>query len=119
MSTEINPQARPSGTGCLECDATGSWWLHLRRCAACGHIGCCDDSLNRHARAHFEQTGHPIIRTFEPGEDWFFDWRTNEEVRGVELAPPTSHPWGQSVPGPAERVPVDWQQQLERAAHTT
>ena len=56
--------------GCEECLATGSPWVHLRLCFECGHVGCCDDSPNRHARAHFHATGHPIIRSFEPGEDW-------------------------------------------------
>ena len=117
MSAEdIDPTAPPTGTGCLECETTGSWWLHLRRCAACGHVGCCDDSLNRHARAHFEETGHRIIQSFEPGEDWFYDWRTDRGAAGAQLAPPTSHPLTQTVPGPADRVPTDWQEQLERAA---
>ena len=113
---EINPDTPPSGTGCLECEETGSWWIHLRRCAACGHVGCCDDSLNRHARAHFVATGHPIIQSFEPGEDWFWDWRAEAAVGGRELAAPTSHPIAQTVPGPRDRVPDDWQDQLERSA---
>ncbi|EFF88265.1 zinc finger UBP-type domain containing protein, partial [Streptomyces sp. e14] len=56
----IDPSAPPSGTGCVECDAAGGWWFHLRRCAACGHIGCCDDSPARHATAHYRDTGHPV-----------------------------------------------------------
>lgn len=108
----IDPTARPSGTGCLECEATGSWWFHLRRCAACGHVGCCDDSLNRHATRHFSETGHPIEQSFEPGEDWFWNFRTRSEVAGKRLADPQSHPVEQTVPGPAERVPADWAQQL-------
>jgi len=119
MSTPaIDPAVSPSGTGCRECEATGSWWLHLRRCAACGHIGCCDDSLNRHARGHFHETGHPVIASFEPGEEWFWDWRREEPVEGVLLAPPRSHPLTQSVPGPAERVPKGWQQQLADASES-
>jgi hypothetical protein len=73
MSTAVDPTVPPSGMGCVECDAVGGWWVHLRRCAACGHIGCCDDSLARHASAHWRETGHPIIRSFEPGEDWFWN----------------------------------------------
>jgi Zn-finger in ubiquitin-hydrolases and other protein len=111
----INPAVPPSGTGCLECEETNSWWLHLRRCAECGHIGCCDNSLNRHARAHFQSSGHPVIQSFEPGEDWFFDWRTGAQVEGQQLAAPTSHPLDQPVPGPAGRVPRDWQEQLIKA----
>jgi uncharacterized UBP type Zn finger protein len=56
--------------GCVECLATGGLWLHLRICLECGHVGCCDDSPNRHATGHAGSTGHPIIRSLEPGEDW-------------------------------------------------
>jgi uncharacterized UBP type Zn finger protein len=57
-------------TGCEECLKMGSRWVHLRLCLTCGHVGCCDNSPNRHATAHFHGTQHPIIRSFEPGEDW-------------------------------------------------
>ena len=56
--------------GCADCLATGGQWLHLRICLECGHVGCCDDSRNRHATAHARESGHPIIRSLEPGEDW-------------------------------------------------
>jgi uncharacterized UBP type Zn finger protein len=56
--------------GCEECLATGGRWVHLRMCQSCGHIGCCDSSPNRHATAHHHATGHPIVRSAEPGEDW-------------------------------------------------
>ena len=56
--------------GCEECLATGSKWVHLRLCLTCGHVGCCDDSPNKHATKHFHRTRHPIIKSFEPGEDW-------------------------------------------------
>ncbi len=56
--------------GCEECLATGGRWVHLRMCHTCGHIGCCDSSPNKHATAHFESSGHPIVRSAEPGEDW-------------------------------------------------
>lgn len=108
----IDPTAPPSGTGCVECDAIDGWWFHLRRCAACGHIGCCDDSLSRHARAHFEQTGHAIIRSFEPGEDWFWDYAAETYAEGPDLAPPAARPDDQTAPGPAERLPDDWRDQL-------
>ena len=108
MSTAVDPTVPPSGTGCVECDAVGGWWVHLRRCAACGHIGCCDDSLARHASAHWRDTRHPIIRSFEPGEDWFWNYETNEYLDGPELAEPVSHPVDQPVPGPRDRVPEDW-----------
>jgi uncharacterized UBP type Zn finger protein len=56
--------------GCEECLASGDHWVHLRLCLSCGHVGCCDSSKNRHATRHFHDTGHPIIRSFEPGEEW-------------------------------------------------
>ncbi|HEX2164189.1 MAG TPA: UBP-type zinc finger domain-containing protein [Thermoanaerobaculia bacterium] len=56
--------------GCEECLAIGSRWVHLRLCLTCGHVGCCDSSPNRHATAHHHATEHPVIRSFEPGEDW-------------------------------------------------
>jgi hypothetical protein len=116
MTDEIDPGVPPSGTGCVECERDGGWWVHLRRCAACGHIGCCDDSLARHARAHAAATGHRYIQSFEPGEDWFWDFRTDQYAEGPVLAPPTSHPDDQTVPGPAERVPSDWREILMRRA---
>ena len=56
--------------GCEDCLLTGDPWLHLRLCLQCGHVGCCDDSPNRHATVHAQSTGHPIIRSLEPGEVW-------------------------------------------------
>ena len=56
--------------GCTECLPMGSTWVHLRRCLACGHIGCCDSSPNRHATGHFAQTSHPVVQSFEPAETW-------------------------------------------------
>ena len=56
--------------GCEECLAAGTRWVHLRMCQTCGHVGCCDNSPGRHATAHHEASGHPIIRSAEPGEDW-------------------------------------------------
>ncbi len=60
----------PSARGCEECLAIGASWVHLRLCLICGHVGCCDDSPNRHATKHFHSTRHPVIRSFEPGETW-------------------------------------------------
>ena len=56
--------------GCEDCLAAGGGWVHLRICVTCGHVGCCDHSPSRHATAHHEATGHPIIRSLEPGEQW-------------------------------------------------
>lgn len=61
---------RPRSQGCEECLAVGETWVHLRLCRTCGHVGCCDDSKNKHATQHFHATGHPIITSFEPGENW-------------------------------------------------
>jgi uncharacterized UBP type Zn finger protein len=58
--------------GCAECLASGGRWVHLRMCHVCGHVGCCDSSPNKHASAHFAETGHPLMRSVEPGEDWSF-----------------------------------------------
>ena len=63
-------QLPESVEGCEDCLASGSSWLHLRICLECGHVGCCDDSPNRHATAHATASGHPLIRSLEPGENW-------------------------------------------------
>jgi len=64
---DVQPSSRDS---CPECVALGDSWIHLRVCLSCGHVGCCDNSKNQHARRHFHETAHPIIQSFEPGEDW-------------------------------------------------
>lgn len=107
--TGIDTTVPPSGDGCVECDADGGWWVHLRRCAQCGHVGCCDSSPSQHASKHAAAAGHPIVTSFEPGENWFWDYVTEEGFDGPELAAPHHHPLDQSVPGPASRVPWDWQ----------
>jgi hypothetical protein len=80
--------------GCEDCLASGERWLHLRICLECGHVGCCDDSPNRHASAHAASAEHPIIRSLEPGEDWC--WCFPDEllmriaaVRGETRIPPS------------------------------
>ena len=60
----------PSALGCEECLKSGSIWVHLRLCRTCGHVGCCDDSPNRHATKHFHATHHPIIEGYDPPEGW-------------------------------------------------
>jgi hypothetical protein len=110
----IDPAAKPSGTGCVECLAQGAWWFHLRRCAECGHIGCCDTSPNQHASKHYMATGHAIIASFEPGERWFYDYRSEEFLSGPKLCAPHSHPSDQPIPGPAGAVPLNWQTLLHK-----
>jgi hypothetical protein len=78
---------------CPECVAKGDQWVHLRVCQTCGHVGCCDNSPNRHATGHWKgNADHPLIRSYEPGEDWW--WCYPEElffdVPGAAPAP--SHP---------------------------
>jgi hypothetical protein len=96
----------------MECLATGGWWFHLRRCAACGQVGCCDSSPSQHARTHAQATGHAVVQSYEPGEEWFWDFELEDAVEGPELAPPRHHPLDQPTPGPAGRVPPDWKQRL-------
>jgi uncharacterized UBP type Zn finger protein len=69
---EIHLDVAPSGSGCKECLEIGDIWVHLRRCMTCGHVGCCDSSKNKHATKHYRATDHPIIRSFQPGESWFW-----------------------------------------------
>ncbi|HVV88393.1 MAG TPA: UBP-type zinc finger domain-containing protein, partial [Kofleriaceae bacterium] len=69
--------------GCVDCLASGDEWVHLRLCMTCGHVGCCDSSPNRHASRHAHATHHPVIRSYEPGEDWGWCF-VDEQV--VELA---------------------------------
>ena len=66
--------------GCAECLESGSRWVHLRLCLTCGHVGCCDDSPNRHATKHYHASTHPIIQSFEPGEDWRWCYADEMEV---------------------------------------
>ena len=72
--------------GCEDCLATRGTWVHLRMCQSCGHIGCCDSSPNRHASKHAAASGHPIIRSAEPGEDW--SWCYVDEVAFVVRSGP-------------------------------
>ena len=86
---DIDPAVPPSGPGCVECLATDDgWWFHLRRCAKCGHIGCCDSSPSQHASRHAGTEGHPIVQSFEPGEDWFWDYTTEQLFEGPVIRRP-------------------------------
>ena len=82
----------PRAEGCEECLAIGSSWVHLRRCMACGHVGCCDSSPNKHASKHARTVAHPIVQSFEPGEDWLWCYVDEVGFEIPELAPSPSHP---------------------------
>lgn len=109
-STDLDPSVPPSGPGCAECTAAQGWWVHLRRCTTCGHVGCCDTSPAQHATAHFRETGHPIMASYEPGEAWFWHYEREQMGRGPALSEPTSHPEDQTTPGPRELVPDNWRE---------
>src|SRR5690606_21807953 len=85
---EVRPR---TVAGCEECLASGDGWVHLRLCLTCGHVGCCDESPNRHARSHFHQTGHPIITPYLSPERW--GWCYLDELRLVE----SSDGWEEGV----------------------
>lgn len=82
----------PRAHGCEECLARGDWWVHLRLCMTCGHVGCCDDSPNRHATKHFHGTKHPVVKSFEPGEDWAWCYADREVLDTVAAFPVESPP---------------------------
>ena len=69
---DVDREATPSAEGCEDCLRTGGHWVHLRMCRSCGHVGCCDSSPSKHATAHFHTVGHPLVSSFEPGEDWWW-----------------------------------------------
>ena len=81
----------PSALGCEECLKTGDAWVHLRICRTCGHVGCCDQSPNRHATAHYHETTHPLIQSFEPGEDWYWCYADETFFEIPGRAPSPSH----------------------------
>ena len=81
---KVQEVAPRTPNGCEECLKTGMRWVHLRLCQECGHVGCCDQSPGKHATAHFQSSAHPLIRSFEPGEDWA--WCYVDEVF-IEPAP--------------------------------
>ncbi len=109
---DIDPSVPPSGAGCTECDATGGWWFHLRRCAACGHVGCCDSSPAQHASAREgdRASDHPQLRAGRGLVLGLPD--AGPRGRSGTGSPPQHHPLDQTVPGPAGRVPDDWADRL-------
>jgi len=74
------PAPEASAAGCAVCLATGGAWVTLRLCRTCGHIGCCDNSPGKHATAHYHETGHPVIQSFQPGETWGWCYIHAEEL---------------------------------------
>ncbi|HTK62765.1 MAG TPA: UBP-type zinc finger domain-containing protein [Pseudonocardia sp.] len=83
---------RPGDEGCHECLQAGGRWVHLRMCVSCGHIGCCDSSPGKHATGHYRQTEHPLVRSFEPGEDWFWCYPDSVAFEIPDAGPAPSHP---------------------------
>jgi uncharacterized UBP type Zn finger protein len=81
---QLAPVEPTSPTGCGECLAIGQRWVHLRLCMDCGHVGCCDSSPGRHATGHASSTEHPVIQSFEPGEDWAFCYPDDAFVEHVD-----------------------------------
>ena len=75
---QVQPGVEPASEGCGACLAAGRRWVHLRMCLTCGNVGCCMASEGRHSLAHFDETGHAMIRSLEPNEEWWYcfaDWR--------------------------------------------
>ncbi len=89
---DLATDAAPGGTGCYECLLTGSTWVHLRRCVECGHIGCCDNSPNRHATGHFHEAAHPLVQSYEPGEDWLWCYADELMFEVADRPVSPSHP---------------------------
>ena len=88
--TEVG--APPDSEGCVDCLKVGGQWVHLRRCLECGHVGCCDSSPAKHATAHFHEVGHPLIQSYEPGEEWLYCY-VDDVAFGLDGQPPSpSHP---------------------------
>jgi uncharacterized UBP type Zn finger protein len=72
---------KPGSKGCEECLKSGDRWVHLRICLTCGHVGCCNQSKNKHATKHFKETGHPVIQSYQPGEDWKYCYIDSEYLQ--------------------------------------
>jgi uncharacterized UBP type Zn finger protein len=77
---------KPSADGCEDCLKIGGRWVHLRMCMSCGHVGCCDNSPNRHATKHYHAENHPIIRSVEPGEVWGYCYPDDQFFEALPVA---------------------------------
>ena len=78
MTSVPLPEPAPRTSGCEECLPIGQQWVHLRKCLECGHVGCCDQSIGKHATKHAQTTGHPVVRSAEPYENWRYCYRDGE-----------------------------------------
>jgi uncharacterized UBP type Zn finger protein len=92
LATHRTHAVRPGSSGCQECLERGDGWVHLRLCMTCGHVGCCDDSINRHATRHFHATRHPVIKSFEPAEDWAWCYEDEQSVDSIPTFPGEAPP---------------------------
>lgn len=89
---ELAQDVTPSANGCEDCLRTGDAWVHLRICQICGHVGCCDSSKNAHATAHFQaHQDHPLMRSFEPGENWWWCYKDDIAFEVDGAAPAASY----------------------------
>lgn len=83
----------PASTGCVDCLAAGKHnWVHLRLCQTCGHVGCCDNSPGRHATGHYRAVTHPLIQSYEPGEEWLWCFVDEVAFEFADAPPSPSHP---------------------------
>ena len=99
-SSKRSKPVTPSAKGCEDCLAMGAEWVHLRLCLACGHVGCCNDSPNKHAALHAREAGHPVAKSFEPGQDWAWCYADEELVEAVPAFAGESPPEHIGPPGP-------------------
>jgi uncharacterized UBP type Zn finger protein len=104
MSAGQRPPVHPSSPGCKECIELGATWVHLRLCLSCGHVGCCDSSPLRHATGHFHRTQHPVIKSFEPAEDWAYCYVDRGMVEHLESYPVESASLHYYPPGQPDRL---------------
>lgn len=87
---QIQQDVRPGSKGCEECLQSGDTWVNLRMCLICGHVGCCNSSKNKHATKHFHATGHPLVESFEPDQDWA--WCYVDETM-IQPTPGPNYSW--------------------------
>ena len=84
-------EVTPSANGCEDCLRVNGHWMHLRICMTCGHVGCCDSSPGKHATAHWHDTQHPLVRSFEPGENWWWCYADNIAFDVPDAGPAPSY----------------------------